>query len=89
MNTDLWPPLSVIRSAFQAAGTAPAMPGISGAPGQEAAVAAVVMPGAAPHAAQQGTAAAPPRTVLDLVLPLTELARRREAVAQRDRKSVV
>ena len=83
MNTDLWPPLSVIRSALQAAGAAPAIPGMSGASGQEAAVAAVAMPGAAPHAAPQGTAAAPPRAVLDLVLPLTELARRREAVAQR------
>lgn len=83
MNTDLWPPLSVIRSAFQAAGPAPAMPGAPGASGQEAAVAAVAMPGAASHDAQQGNAAAPPRAVLDLVLPLTELARRREAVAQR------
>ena len=67
MNTDLWPPLSVIRSAFQAAGAAP---------GPQAAEATVAMPGDARHAA-------PPRAVLDFLLPLTELARRREAVAQR------
>lgn len=79
MNTELWPPLSVIRSAFQAGGVAPAMPD---APGHEAGTATVAMPGTAPRAAQ-GTAAAPPRAVLDLLLPLTELARRREAVAQR------
>ena len=79
MNTELWPPLSVIRSAFQAGGAAPAMPD---APGHEAGTATVAMPGTAPRAAQ-GTAAAPPRAVLDLLLPLTELARRREAVAQR------
>ena len=70
MHTDLWPPLSVIRSAFE--GTVPAAPG---APGREAVVA---MPGIASR-----SAAEPPRAVLDLVLPLSELARRREAVAQR------
>ncbi|MBT2333162.1 hypothetical protein J7E49_04485 [Variovorax paradoxus] len=81
MNTELWPPLSVIRNAFQAAGAAPAMPGASG---HETGTATVAMPGAAPSAAQlQGTAAEPPRAVLDLLLPLAELARRREAVAQR------
>lgn len=79
MNTELWPPLSVIRSAFQAGGVVPAMPD---APGHEAGTATVAMPGTAPRAAQ-GTAAAPPRAVLDLLLPLTELARRREAVARR------
>ena len=70
MHTDLWPPLSVIRSAFE--GTVPAAPGAS------VGEAIVAMPGAAAR-----TAAAPPRAVLDLVLPLSELARRREAVAQR------
>ncbi|RST46418.1 hypothetical protein [Variovorax sp. DXTD-1] len=75
MNTELWPPLSVIRSAFQAGGAAPA---VSDAAGPEASRAVVAMPGTAPAAA-----AAPPRAVLDLLLPLTELARRREAVAQR------
>ena len=70
MHTDLWPPLSVIRSAFE--GTVPTAPGASG---REAIVA---MPGTAAR-----TAAEPPRSVLDLVLPLSELARRREAVAQR------
>jgi hypothetical protein len=70
MHTDLWPPLSVIRSAFE--GTAPTAPG---AFGREAVVA---MPGTASR-----SAAEPPRAVLDLVLPLSELARRREAVAQR------
>ncbi|MET3442214.1 hypothetical protein ABIC94_002998 [Variovorax paradoxus] len=79
MNTELWPPLSVIRSAFQAGGVVPAMPDASG---HEAGTATVAMPGTALRAAQ-GTAAAPPRAVLDLLLPLTELARRREAVAQR------
>jgi len=70
MHTDLWPPLSVIRSAFD--GNVPAAPGASGGE------AVVAVPGAAAR-----TAAAPPRAVLDLVLPLSELARRREAVAQR------
>jgi hypothetical protein len=70
MHTDLWPPLSVIRSAFE--GTAPTA---SGASGGEAVVA---MPGTAAR-----TVAEPPRAVLDLLLPLSELARRREAVAQR------
>lgn len=75
MNTELWPPLSVIRSAFQAGGAAPAA---SDAGGPQAGMAVVAMPGKAPAAA-----AGPPRAVLDLLLPLTELARRREAVAQR------
>jgi hypothetical protein len=79
MNTELWPPLSVIRSAFQAGGATPAMPD---APAHEAGTATVAMPGAAPRAAP-GASAAPPRAVLDLLLPLNELARRREAVAQR------
>ncbi|MET3914226.1 hypothetical protein ABID97_001008 [Variovorax sp. OAS795] len=70
MHTDLWPPLSVIRSAFD--GNVPAAPGAFGGE------AVVAVPGAAAR-----TAAAPPRAVLDLVLPLSELARRREAVAQR------
>jgi hypothetical protein len=74
MNTELWPPLSVIRSAFQAGGATPAAPD---AAGHESVVA---MPGTAPGS---GAAAEPPRAVLDLLLPLTELARRREAVAQR------
>jgi hypothetical protein len=70
MHTDLWPPLSVIRSAFEGA-----LPTAPGASGHEAVVA---LPGAAARAVAE-----PPRTVLDLVLPLSELARRREAVAQR------
>ncbi|QGW80580.1 hypothetical protein [Variovorax paradoxus] len=74
MNTELWPPLSVIRSAFQAGGAAPAA---ADAAGQESVVA---MPGTS---SASGAAAEPPRAVLDLLLPLTELARRREAVAQR------
>lgn len=76
MNTELWPPLSVIRSAFQAGGAAPAASD-AGAP--QAGTAVVAMPSKAPAAG----AAEPPRAVLDLLLPLTELARRREAVAQR------
>jgi hypothetical protein len=75
MNTELWPPLSVIRSAFQPGGAAPA---VSDAAGPEDGMAVVAMPGTRPAAA-----ATPPRAVLDLLLPLTELARRREAVAQR------
>ena len=63
MTTELWPPLSLIRSAFERdAGTA-----AGGEP--------VQLPG-------QG-AAAPRHSAEDLLLPLTELARRREAVAQR------
>ena len=72
MHTDLWPPLSVIRSAFQSGGAAPPVPDASGRD------AVVAMPGTAAR-----TAAGTPRAVLDLVLPLSELARRREAVAQR------
>lgn len=64
MTTDLWPPLSVIRHAFE-----------TGAPPGDAA------PDAAPVAMPHGSAGAP--GVSDLLLPLTELARRREAVARR------
>lgn len=75
MNTELWPPLSVIRNAFE---TGSAVPDAAAG----AATATVAMPGgAAPPIAPGG--AAPPSAVLDLLLPLTELARRREAVAQR------
>ncbi len=76
MNTELWPPLSVIRNAFE---TGAAVPDAAAG----AAVATVAMPGATtPHTIAPG-AAAPPSAVPDLLLPLTELARRREAVAQR------
>ena len=73
MTTHLWPPLSAIRSAFEtgpgaAAAFAPETPGL----------ATVAMPGA--RVAVPETAAALP---VDLLLPLAELARRREAVAQR------
>jgi hypothetical protein len=70
MHTDLWPPLSVIRSAFE--GTVSTVPSALGGE------AVVAMPGAVAR-----TVAEPPWAVLDLVLPLSELARRREAVAQR------
>ena len=63
MHTELWPPLSLIRSAFE---RAPAI-----APGEQV-VAAPRGSNATPHSAAQ-----------DLLLPLTELARRREAVARR------
>lgn len=74
MTHDLWPPLSVIRHALETTGAA-AMPdaGPEGAPG----TATVAMPGSPP-----GTPAAP-AAASDLLMPLTELARRREAVAQR------
>ncbi|RSZ42699.1 MULTISPECIES: hypothetical protein [unclassified Variovorax] len=67
MTHDLWPPLSVIRSALETGSAVP-----DGAPG----IAAVAMPGAPPDPAPAAPAS-------DLLLPLTELARRREAVAQR------
>ncbi|MCR6478572.1 hypothetical protein NU688_20620 [Variovorax sp. ZS18.2.2] len=73
MNTELWPPLSVIRNAFETGGTA-----VPDAAAAAAGVATVAMPGAMPQAA---SATAP--ALQDLLLPLTELARRREAVAQR------
>lgn len=63
MHTELWPPLSLIRSAFE---RAPAI-----APGEQ-----VVAP-------PRGSNATPHDAAQDLLLPLTELARRREAVAQR------
>jgi len=75
MTHDLWPPLSVIRHALETTGAA-AMPdtGPEGEPG----TATVAMPGSPP-----GTPAAPVVAASDLLMPLTELARRREAVAQR------
>ncbi len=63
MTHDLWPPLSLIRSAFE----------------RDAGAAAAGEPVRPPG---QG-AAAPRRSAEDLLLPLTELARRREAVARR------
>ena len=70
MNNELWPPLSVIRNAFES--------GSAAVPDAAAGVATVAMPGAAPQAAPAATP-----VLQDLLLPLTELARRREAVAQR------
>ena len=74
MTHDLWPPLSVIRHALETTGAA-ARPdaGPEGAPG----TATVAMPGSPPGAL------AAPAAASDLLMPLTELARRREAVAQR------
>lgn len=74
MTHDLWPPLSVIRHALETTGAA-AMPdaGPEDAPGS----ATVAMPGSPPGAP------AAPAAASDLLMPLTELARRREAVAQR------
>ncbi len=77
MTTHLWPPLSAIRSAFEtgpgaASAFAPETPGL----------ATVAMPGARGEAPGAPEAAAAPPPV-DLLLPLAELARRREAVAQR------
>ncbi|MGJ7606188.1 hypothetical protein ACSFA7_17720 [Variovorax sp. LT1R20] len=74
MNTELWPPLSVIRNAFETGSAA-----VPDAAAAAAGVATVAMPGAMPQAASAVAAPA----LQDLLLPLTELARRREAVAQR------
>lgn len=74
MNTELWPPLSVIRNAFETGSAA-----VPDATAAAAGVATVAMPGAMP----QGASAAATPALQDLLLPLTELARRREAVAQR------
>ena len=77
MTHDLWPPLSVIRNAFETRAAVPA----DEAPDAAPATATVAMPGA-PAAA--GAEAAPAAAAAsDLLLPLAELARRREAVAQR------
>jgi hypothetical protein len=74
MNTELWPPLSVIRNAFET--------GSAAVPDAGAGVATVAMPGAAPQTTSHA-APVPTPALHDLLLPLTELARRREAVAQR------
>jgi hypothetical protein len=74
MNTELWPPLSVIRNAFET--------GSAAVPDAGAGVATVAMPGTTSQATPQAAPAATP-VLHDLLLPLTELARRREAVAQR------
>jgi len=73
MTTQLWPPLSAIRSAFE--------PG-QDAPGSAGPVQAVVaVPGGKKmEKAERGAPAVP---APDLLLPLAELARRREAVARR------
>lgn len=76
MTTDLWPPLSVIRNALETGAAVPEaeaddMPG----------VAVIAMPTgstSAPGAEPAGMAGA-----VDLLMPLAELARRREAVARR------
>ncbi|KQW59248.1 hypothetical protein [Variovorax sp. Root411] len=74
MTHDLWPPLSVIRHAFE---TGAAVPDDVSPPG----TATVAMPGTATGTGAEPLAAA--AAASDLLLPLTELARRREAVAQR------
>ncbi|MFS2167799.1 hypothetical protein, partial [Variovorax sp. Varisp62] len=73
MTHDLWPPLSVIRQAFE---TGTAVPDDASPPG----MATVAMPGSCPGTGAEPVAAA---AASDLLLPLTDLARRREAVAQR------
>jgi hypothetical protein len=75
MNNELWPPLSVIRSAFE---TGAAPPGT--VPDAASGSATVAMPGSSPGT---GVEPVPAATPSDLLMPLTELARRREAVAQR------
>lgn len=75
MPTELWPPLSVIRNALET-GSAVPEDGADEEPG----LAVVAMPGSKP-----GTRVEPARAPVpsDLLLPLAELARRREAVALR------
>jgi hypothetical protein len=68
MTTELWPPLSLIRSNFER----DAAPAPASAPTET-----VILPGG------QAAAGDARRSAEDLLLPLTELARRREAVAQR------
>jgi hypothetical protein len=75
MNNELWPPLSVIRNAFETGAATPTPDGANGG-----ATTTVATPGPTPGT---GTEAAPSPPLSDLLLPLTELARRREAVAQR------
>jgi hypothetical protein len=75
MTHDLWPPLSVIRHALETGATVP-----DDAPDSTPGTATVAMPGTSPPT---GAAPAPAAAASDLLLPLVELARRREAVAQR------
>ena len=76
MTTDLWPPLSVIRNALETGAAVPEAEA-DDVPG----VAVVSMPAGStsvPGAEPAGRAGA-----VDLLMPLAELARRREAVARR------
>ncbi len=75
MPTELWPPLSVIRNALET-GSAVPEDGADEEPG----LAVVAMPGSAPAGKAEPARAPVPS---DLLLPLAELARRREAVALR------
>ncbi|SDZ16676.1 hypothetical protein SAMN05518854_10481 [Variovorax sp. YR266] len=75
MTHDLWPPLSVIRHALETGAAVP-----DDAPDSAPGTATVAMPGTSPPT---GAAPAPAAAASDLLLPLVELARRREAVAQR------
>lgn len=79
MTTDLWPPLSVIRNALETGAAVPEAEAddVPGVPG----LAVVAMPAGStpvPGAEPAGMAGA-----VDLLMPLAELARRREAVARR------
>lgn len=65
MNTDLWPPLGVIRHALEAGAVVP------DDTGSEPGTATMTVPGATRHVAP-GAAAAAPAAVLDLLLPLTD-----------------
>lgn len=70
MHTELWPPLSLIRTTL----------GHGGGTDDDGAAASAPAGAPAPHEAGPGPA---PRSDASLQLPLVELARRREAVAQR------
>jgi hypothetical protein len=75
MTTDLWPPLSVIRNALESGAAVPEAEA-DDVPG----VAVVALPGSL---SGSGAEPAGMAGAVDLLMPLAELARRREAVSRR------
>lgn len=78
---DLWPPLSLIRNALAQDDSARALPNSKTATSSQV----IAMPGASNSFTEPSTVAedALTRRDADLLLPLTELAQRREAVTRR------